>query len=118
MSTHIAAITFDCVNAMTLAEFWSAALGRPIDPGEPAPGPFFARILGGEGSPTLMFIQVPEPKSVKNRAHLDLGTDNREAEVERLVGLGASRVHDKAEWGIEWTTLADPEGNEFCIAEH
>ena len=40
------------------------------------------------------------------------------AEVSRLVALGATRVHDKDEWGIQWTTLADPEGNEFCIAEH
>lgn len=121
MTIHVAAITFDCANALTLAEFWSAALGRPIDPGEPAPSPFFARLAPGEGDnagPVMMFIQVPEPKSVKNRTHLDLGTDDRDAEIKRLLALGATRIHDKEEWGIQWTTLADPEGNEFCIAEH
>lgn len=121
MTTHIAAITFDCANALTMAEFWSAALGRPIDSGEPAASPFFARLGPGEGehpAPSMMFIQVPEPKTVKNRTHLDLGTDDREAEIDRLVALGATLVHDKDEWGVRWTTLADPEGNEFCIAEH
>ena len=68
--------------------------------------------------PVMMFIQVPEAKAAKNRMHLDLSADDRDAEVERLVALGATRIHDKDEWGIQWTTLADPEGNEFCIAEH
>jgi predicted enzyme related to lactoylglutathione lyase len=40
------------------------------------------------------------------------------SEVDRLVGLGATVVHDKHEWGITWTTLTDPEGNEFCVAKH
>lgn len=121
MTSHIAAVTLDCANALTLAEFWSAVLGRPIDEGEPAASPFFARIAASDGDdagPMMMFIQVPEPKTVKNRTHLDLGTDDREAEVKRLLELGATRVHDKDEWGVQWTTLADPEGNEFCVAEH
>jgi predicted enzyme related to lactoylglutathione lyase len=50
--------------------------------------------------------------------HLDLGADDRAAEVERLLALGATHVHDKDEYGVRWTTLADPEGNEFCVAEH
>lgn len=62
----------------------------------------------------MMFIQVPEEKSVKNRVHLD-NTDDREAEVARLISLGAAHIHDKTEWGMTWTTLADPEGNEFCV---
>ena len=121
MTLHLAAVTLDCANAQTVAEFWSAALDRPIDTGEPAPSPFFARILPGEGDhadPMMMFIQVPEPRTVKNRMHLDLAADDREAEVARLVALGAKRIHDKDEWGVRWTTLADPEGNEFCVAEH
>lgn len=118
MTIQVAAITLDCANALTLAEFWSAVLGRPVDSGEPKASPFFARIPPGEGGPSMMFIQVPETKTVKNRAHLDLATDSREVEVARLIGLGASHIHDKDEWGVKWTTLADPEGNEFCIAEH
>lgn len=121
MAIHVAAVTFDCANALTLAEFWSAALDRPIDTSEPQASPFFARLVPADGdhpSPMMMFIQVPEPKTAKNRTHLDLGTDDREAEVERLLALGATRIHDKDEWGLKWTTLADPEGNEFCVAEH
>jgi len=121
MTIHVAAVTFDCSNALALAEFWSAVLDRPLDTNGPEPSPFFARLVPGEGDhagPSMMFIQVPEPKAAKNRTHLDLGTDNREAEVKRLLDLGASRIHDKDEWGVQWTTLADPEGNEFCIAEH
>ena len=119
MSLHFVAITFDCANALTVAEFWSAAVGRPVDrDGEMAASEFFARIPGDGSSPMMMFIQVPEAKTVKNRVHLDMHTDDRAAEVERLVGLGASIVHEKAEYGMEWTTLADPEGNEFCVGQH
>ncbi|MEL7155814.1 MAG: VOC family protein [Actinomycetota bacterium] len=122
--TTIAAITMDCTDALTLARFWSAVLDRPIDEGEPAPSAFFARIAGGPGpsggppAPTMMFIQVGEAKTAKNRVHLDLQTDDREGEVARLIALGATHVHDKDEWGTRWTTLTDPEGNEFCIAQH
>ena len=69
-----------------------------------------------DATPTMMFIGVPEPRTVKNRVHLDLVTSDREAEVERLVGLGATRLADHDEWGHVWTTLADPAGNEFCVA--
>lgn len=121
MTLKIGAITFDCSHATDLATFWSAALDRPIDPGDPNVAPFFASI-GREnptpGEPVLMFIQVPEAKTVKNRTHLDLDAADREAEVTRLVELGATVVHDKDEWGTRWTTLTDPEGNEFCVASH
>ena len=121
MTLKIAAVTFDCAHATELATFWSAALDRPIDPGEPGAAPFFASIGRANptpGEPALMFIQVPEPKTVKNRSHLDLDASDREAEIERLVGLCATVVHDKEEWGVRWTTLTDPAGNEFCVAAH
>ncbi|MBV1893795.1 MAG: VOC family protein [Ilumatobacteraceae bacterium] len=120
MSLSIAATTFDCHDALKVAEFWSAAFDQPIDP-EPAPSQFFASI--GRSSPDgagpqMMFINVSESKTVKNRVHLDLQADDRAAEVERLSSLGATVVHDKEEWGVRWTTMADPEGNEFCVATH
>ena len=120
MSLHTAAITFDCVDALELATFWSEALGRPIDTGEPGPSRFFARLGADDvtGAPSMMFIAVPEPKTAKNRVHLDLGTEDRAAEVERLLALGATHIHDKDEYGMRWTTLADPEGNEFCVGQH
>jgi len=121
MTVTLNAVTFDCQNAAELATFWSAATGASIDAGEPGASEFFASI-GREnpvpGVPVMMFIKVPESKTVKNRVHLDCQADDRAAEVERLVGLGATVIHDKDEWGIQWTTLSDPEGNEFCVASH
>jgi Glyoxalase-like domain len=70
----------------------------------------------------LGFQKVPEERAGKNRLHLDLGAPvgERQAEVERLVGLGATVLGERggdAE-GMVWTTLTDPDGNEFCVAEH
>ncbi|MCX4846028.1 VOC family protein [Streptomyces sp. NBC_00893] len=65
----------------------------------------------------LLFQRVPEPKTTKNRLHLDVHAEpgRRQAEVERLVGLGATVLREVAEQGGSWTVLADPEGNEFCV---
>ncbi|MFD5711741.1 VOC family protein [Streptomyces pharetrae] len=65
----------------------------------------------------LLFQRVPEPKTVKNRLHLDLhpGEGRRDAEVERLRTLGASVLREVAEQGGSWVVMADPEGNEFCV---
>jgi hypothetical protein len=65
----------------------------------------------------LLFQRVPEAKRVKNRLHLDLhpGDGRRDAEVERLVGLGASVLRRVKEPAGEWVVMADPEGNEFCV---
>jgi predicted enzyme related to lactoylglutathione lyase len=119
MSLSIASITFDCRDAEKVAGFWSAALEVALDP-EPAPSRFFASL--GRSNPdahvTMMFINVPESKTIKNRMHLDLQADDRAKEVKRLIGLGAMLVHDKDESGVRWTTLTDPEGNEFCVATH
>ena len=118
MTSEIASITFDCGHAESLAAFWANVLGRDVDPGPPGQGEFFASIGRDGDGPMMMFLKVPEGKAAKNRVHLDLGTADRAAEVERLVALGATHVHDKDEWGVSWSTLTDPEGNEFCIAEH
>ena len=61
----------------------------------------------------MMFIQVPEEKSTKNRVHLDLETDDREGEVERFVGLAAAIQSEHDQWGVQWMTLTGPKGNEF-----
>jgi predicted enzyme related to lactoylglutathione lyase len=119
MSSTIAAITFDCAHATSLAWFWADVLGRTVDPEEQGAGEYFASIgrTAPDGGPVMMFIKVPEGKSAKNRVHLDLATADRAAEIERVVALGATHVHDRDEWGVSWSTLRDPEGNEFCIAE-
>lgn len=61
--------------------------------------------------------KVPEGRTARNRVHLDLTCADREAEVERPLGLGAKRVDDEDEWGITWTTLFVPEGNECCVGD-
>jgi predicted enzyme related to lactoylglutathione lyase len=104
------ALTFDAADALRLARFWSAALGRPVREGGTAEG---AAI---DGSPRYLFLQVPEGKTAKNRVHLDLDADDREVEVQRLVQLGATRLADHDD-GVRWTVMADPEGNEFCVVQ-
>jgi predicted enzyme related to lactoylglutathione lyase len=64
--------------------------------------------------PGLLFTVVSEPKTVKNRLHIDLRPDDQEAEVERLVDMGARPV-DIGQQDVSWVVLADPEGNEFCV---
>ena len=64
--------------------------------------------------PGLLFVLVPESKTMKNRLHLDFRPDNRDAEVERLLALGATRA-DVGQGEQSWTVLIDPEGNEFCV---
>lgn len=75
------------------------------------------RDASGNG-PRLLFQKVPEPKTVKDRIHLDLqfGPERREREVERIIALGATKLWDGAQGPHEWVTLADPEGNEFCVS--
>jgi predicted enzyme related to lactoylglutathione lyase len=116
MSLTHKAVTFDCVDATVVSRFWSEVFDRPVDT-EPMPAsPFFASIgLGDSSRCAYMFIQVPEGKTVKNRVHLDLDSDDVATEVARVIALGATHIHDKDEFGMQWTTLADPEGNEFCI---
>jgi len=117
MSVQLAHVTFDCHDATALAGFWSQALGTPVDDGAEA---FFASIgyPATNGTPAWLFIKVPEGKTAKNRMHLDLtaGEGGRDAEVARLVGLGATKVGDHDESGNQWTVMHDPEGNEFCVA--
>ena len=126
MTVRIASVTLDCADALVVGSFWSTALGRPLDPGASSD---FAAIdfagrrdtagwapLGPGDQPTWLFVKVPEPKTAKNRLHLDVAAVDVEAEVARLVELGATRVADVEEYGYTWTVMADPEGNEFCVA--
>ncbi len=107
-------IVLDSVDAAALAGFWSRLLDRPV---RDDANQFFAVIPPAEdGSfPALMFLAVSEPRSGKNRLHLDLVSGDRTAAVERAIQLGARKVGEFDEYGTQWTTLADPEGNEFDI---
>ena len=107
-------IVVDSADAAALADFWSRLLERPVLDGA---NQFFAVIPPAEdGSfPALMFLAVPEPRQGKNRLHLDLVSADRAVAVERATQLGARRVGEFDEYGTQWTTLADPEGNVFDI---
>ncbi|MGC0330171.1 hypothetical protein RKD23_003161 [Streptomyces sp. SAI-170] len=85
------------------------AVRHPDDPVAPDSGTGLGR--------RLLFQRVPEPKTGKNRLHLDLhpGEGLREGEVERLKGLGASVLREVKEPSGQWVVMADPEGNEFCV---
>jgi hypothetical protein len=101
----------DAADPAGLGRWWKEALGWVVvnddaDEFEIRPSP--------DRLPGLLFVSVPEPKSAKNRLHLDFRPDDRDAEVERLVALGAVRT-DIGQGAQSWVVLSDPEGNEFCV---
>jgi catechol 2,3-dioxygenase-like lactoylglutathione lyase family enzyme len=119
MVSRISHTSVDARNAYAQSLFWSRVLGFTEDPDDPnEPGHDECLIMSPDRRELLLFITVPDAKQVKNRVHLDLrpvdGT--REQEVERVLALGASYLADhRRPDGSGWITLADPEGNEFCI---
>ena len=119
MRSRIRHITVDSRDPYTQARFWAAVLGWTDDPENPnAPDDPEALIVDPLGRhPGLLFLPVPEPKTVKNRVHLDLQPDQaRDLTVEALSSLGASVVADhRRPDGTGWVVMADPEGNEFCV---
>jgi len=109
-------VTFDCADARRLAEFWAELLGWLVfyDDDEEV---LVAEHFPPTG-PRLLFIPVPEGKTVKNRVHLDVSpTDcTRDEQMAKALELGATLVADhRKPDGAGWVTLADLEGNEFCI---
>jgi predicted enzyme related to lactoylglutathione lyase len=113
MALSIGMVTIDCASPQSLAEFWTRALDTSVafDVGE-----FMMLAPNKEGGVSLGLQRVVEPRTGKNRVHLDLGATDRKAEVERLVALGAKELGEHEAPGLQWTVLADPEGNEFCVA--
>jgi predicted enzyme related to lactoylglutathione lyase len=119
VSASLLNVTFDCGDPAAQARFWSAVTGLPASEQSRPGNPFW--VVGHasvEGGPRLVFVPVTEPKRGKNRVHLDVVPADRSqaAELDRLVGLGASVVDDRRRLeGGGWVVLADPEGNEFCL---
>src|SRR5688572_26589969 len=120
MTSFISHTSVDCRNAYELSEWWKQVLGYVDVPGDPnEPGHEECMIIDPDGvGPNVLFIEVPEAKSVKNRIHFDLRPRER-ARDDELVGLlahGATQVADHRGIygpGSGWVLLADPEGNEF-----
>jgi hypothetical protein len=119
MTSRISHTSIDSRNAYQQSVWWAQVLGMSEDPQDPnEPSHHECMIFSADGRTRLLFIEVPEGKQVKNRLHFDLRpTDTtREGEVVRLLALGAIEVADhRRPDGSGWVTLADPEGNEFCI---
>jgi hypothetical protein len=109
---QLASITFDADDPQRLATFWSAATGRKVGQASP----HFAILEPDASGVRMLFLKVSEGKTTKNRMHVDFHSADREAEVARLVGLGATRHDTHNQYGVEWTVMTDPEGNEFCVA--
>jgi hypothetical protein len=134
-------IVFDCGDPHAQARFWAAALGyeveqvdafvrRMLDAGHATDDDVISvdgRLTWKDGvaasdpagrRPRIYFQRVPEPKVAKNRVHLDLqfGAERRADEVARLEALGARPLYEGRQGPHSWITMADPEGNEFCVA--
>ncbi|MCX4694622.1 VOC family protein [Streptomyces sp. NBC_01408] len=114
-------ITFDSLDPYAVARFWSAVTGFQIHPDDEEGDDEILLVPepAQPGVPGLLFIRVPDAKSLKNRVHLDIqpSTGTRDETVERLMGLGAKLVDDRRapDGVLGWVVLADPEGNELCI---
>ncbi len=135
-------VVVDSTAPHELADWWAEALGWQVEPQDEA---FITRMVQAgaasesdtmrhrgalvwslgtaitspePGRPRVLFQRVPEAKTVKNRLHLDVrvGPERREEEVARLLSLGASELWCGAQGPMSWVTLADPQGNEFCVA--
>ncbi|MGC0272173.1 VOC family protein [Pseudactinotalea sp. Z1739] len=121
MTSFVSHTTIDARNAYEISEWWKQVLDYGDVPGDPnEPGHAECMIQDVDGSHRILFLEVEEPKSKKNRIHLDLRPTegDRDTELARLLELGAREVADrrgKYGPGTGWVVLADPEGNEFCI---
>ncbi len=121
MTSYISHTTVDCANAYELSEWWKPVLGYVDIDGDPnLPGHEECMIRDPETGHQMLFIEVPETKAVKNRVHFDLRPRerSRDEEIAWLLEYGATPVADHRGIrgpGSGWMTLADPEGNEFCV---
>lgn len=103
-------LVLDCADAQALAPFWAAALGKEIVW-------TFGQYVGIGPEPMLLLQQVDEPKTAKNRMHIDVYATDIEAKAGELVTLGATRIDAEAmtQGPARWIRMRDPEGNEFCV---
>lgn len=118
MSLRLSHTTWDALDPHTIAEFWRELLDWTVqEPDSYHPGSDECYLVSPHGY-TVLFYKVPDGKTVKNRAHMDLVPDNstRDEQVARALRLGAAMVDDRRD-DLGWAVMADPEGNEFCILQ-
>jgi predicted enzyme related to lactoylglutathione lyase len=118
MTQSLLAIVVDCRDALSQARFWASVLGHGVS--ERNTGEFEVSHPEDLSTP-LYFMNVPEPKSVKNRLHIDITTDRQlDEEVARLVKSGGALIEMRRDPSTlenpdTWVVMQDPEGNEFCV---
>jgi Glyoxalase-like domain len=119
MTSRISHTTVDCGDAFALSEWWKLVLDYDDVAGDPnEAGDEECMIVDSSTGHQVLFIEVSDPKATKNRIHFDLQPVNlsRDQEIERLLQLGATEVADRRTAdGGGWMTMADLEGNEFCV---
>ena len=115
MSIKVGSVVVDCNDLDGMMGFWQEAL-HYVPKYPPEPDWVILRDPDG-GNVNVSLQQVPECRVGKNRLHFDLYTDQQEAEVERLIALGATRHPRSPEPGEDFVVLADPEGNLFCVID-
>jgi hypothetical protein len=111
VALRIGSMVINCADLELMTEFWSRALG--LKPGPLTDGGEF-RVLGGEHV-NLSLQLARTPVSARDQMHLDLYTADKDQEVERLIGLGATWVRSSGIPDDDYDVLRDPEGNEFCV---
>src|ERR1700761_6364327 len=109
-------VALDASDAQAAASFWAAVLGRTVAAGATADNALIEADPAIPGS-RIRFHRVPEGKTVKNRMHFDVITTDFDAEIDRLSGLGATKLNEVNGAVAHWVTLADPEGNEFELID-
>jgi hypothetical protein len=112
VGNHWESVVVDAEDPARLARWWAESLGYEIISEGPE-GVEIRRTL--DQFPGLTFVPAPEAKKGKNRLHLQVRPDDQDAEVERLVDMGARHVDVGQGTDVAWVVLADPEGNEFCV---
>ena len=111
MAIRIGSVVVNCADLETMTRFWTEALG--LVPGSHDPDDDF-RVLRGEGV-NLSLQLAQTPVTARDQMHLDLYSDDAPAQVERLIGLGATTVRENADPADTYVVMRDPEGNEFCV---
>ncbi|MEZ5211788.1 MULTISPECIES: VOC family protein [unclassified Gordonia (in: high G+C Gram-positive bacteria)] len=106
-------VTIDTQDALALSSWWRDAFDGTILAENDG---WFVMLALGEGQPVLGFQKVDDPTPGKNRIHLDLVADDKAGTVRALLASGARLVAEREMPGLSWVTLADPDGNEFCVA--
>lgn len=115
MTLTAAMITVDTTDPLPLARWWAQQTDGEILAENEG---WFVTVKISDVGPLLAFQKTADPTPGKNRIHLDFVADERAAAIEGLLAAGATHVADHDMPGFAWTVLADPDGNQFCVAQH